>query len=1128
MVKRNAKTSVSEEEGEAPVVNENGKRAGEDQNKDGAKRIRTKSLYRQPTVNELNRLQETENLFNSNLFRLQIDEIIQEVKVKEKTEKKFLQFFNELKTYLLSISEDGTEYDLSEQAICKKLKVKLPISERLSKTKCMFTFHKFSNVEIVGSYGLGCSINSKLRVDLQITVPSETYTKNDSINYRYHKKRAAYLAYIAAHLSKYEPIEELQYSYISMSESKPVLDFKPKGKLGNQLSVRIHLACESDAYKLHRFSPERNNLREAWLLNENTDNNTEVGPPTPYYNSSVLTDLTTSVNQEFLNEILLKSDNLKQAITLLKIWLRQRDLKVSGHVVSLLVAYFVQAKRINNIMSSYQIVRNIWIALKTSELDTKGISLHKTQEKDTCPSLEVFHKHFPVVFIDKTGYYNICWQMCKGTYAALKRESALAVDMLDNGKINSFIPLFMTPVKPLLQFDHILRFKNFNQIKKTIVGKAPKEEKVNYGVEELPLVIDAVYSLLVKGLGNRADLIQQLVEADFSWPVKKTLETARSGFEEKLSFGLVLNPENSMNVVEKGPPANLPEAEQFRAFWGDKSELRRFQDGSITETCVWEGETMAERRTVTTQIVNYLMKLKFEINPTELYHVCDQLSSVIARKQWSRGSSVLQVEETSLTVLQTFDSLRRDLRQLVELPLDISAVYGVSPVFSYTDPVGPVPRGPPVRPWQRASTCLVKDVQRDGLHTLPDYVPVCKVVIELGHSGKWPGDIHAFRCLKAAFHLQLAERLNKQYGNACQAYNTHVDVLRDGITFRLEISHPKEITLLRKEIENGVAKFRDTEESLQLQCDTVLLPRLRGALHGLHQKHPSFGATVCLFKRWLSAHLLSPPHFPAVVAELLVSAVYLQPAPAQPPATPTLGLYRAMRLLVDFDWTRDLLVLDFNEDMSREEIMEIEKKLNEVDISSRPAMRIVTSYDGAQAGAWSRAGPDSRVLARTKALARSALDYMDKKFSECADNVLNMFVPSYAGYNVLIHVHRSLVPHCWERVDSVPALRPVAETFAEDVIPAVEFNPVDRFLEELRSAYGEFALFFHDAYGGEVIAVLWKPDVYEDKEFQLTNANALKPVTAKGETKYRVNIEAIVEDFRILGAGLVRDITVNT
>lgn len=325
--------------------------------------MRTKSLYRQPTVNELNRLQETENLFNSNLFRLQIEEIIQEVKVKEKTEKKFQQWFTELKSYLLSIPKDDTEYDLSEKTLAKKLKVKIPVGEQLNKTKCVFKFKKFTDVVIVGSYALGCPINSKLRVDLQITVPGDTYTKNDSVNYKYHKKRAAYLACIASHLMKYEDIEELKYSYINNCEAKPVLDFKPAGKLGNHLQVHINLVCETDAYKFHRFSPERNNLREAWLFDENSETNTDIGPPTPYYNSSVLADLTAAANHEFLKEIFQKSENLKQAIVLLKIWLRQRQLKVPGYVMCLLVAYFVQVKRVNNIMSSYQIVRNIWIAL---------------------------------------------------------------------------------------------------------------------------------------------------------------------------------------------------------------------------------------------------------------------------------------------------------------------------------------------------------------------------------------------------------------------------------------------------------------------------------------------------------------------------------------------------------------------------------------------------------------------------------------------------------------------------------------------------------------------------------------------------------------------------------------------
>lgn len=325
--------------------------------------MRTKSLYRQPTANELNRLQETENLFNSNLFRLQVEEILQEVQVKEKTEKKFQEWFTEFKNHLLSIPEDDTEYDLTEPTLAKKLKVKIPAGDELAKTKCMFRFHKFTDVEIVGSYAIGCSISSKLCINLQITVPADTYTKNDSINYRYHKKRAAYLAFIASHIKSHESVTDINYTCLNGSRTKPVLDVTPSGKLNKYLTVRIDLMCENEAYKLHRFSPLRNNLREAWLFGEESADNTEVGPPTPYYNSSVLQDLTASVNQEYLKETLVNRENLKQAVVLLKIWVRQRNLQVSGHVISLLVAHLVQTKRINNIMSSYQIVRNVWIAL---------------------------------------------------------------------------------------------------------------------------------------------------------------------------------------------------------------------------------------------------------------------------------------------------------------------------------------------------------------------------------------------------------------------------------------------------------------------------------------------------------------------------------------------------------------------------------------------------------------------------------------------------------------------------------------------------------------------------------------------------------------------------------------------
>ena len=50
--------------------------------------------------------------------------------------------------------------------------------------------------------------------------------------------------------------------------------------------------------------------------------------------------------------------------------------------------------------------------------------------------------------------------------------------------------------------------------------------------------------------------------------------------------------------------------------------------------------------------------------------------------------------------------------------------------------------------------------------------------------------------------------------------------------FRLKIHVAREIALLKKEVSaRGVTKYRDTTESLQLEKELVLLPRLTVSLH---------------------------------------------------------------------------------------------------------------------------------------------------------------------------------------------------------------------------------------------------------------------------------------------------------
>lgn len=60
-----------------------------------------------------------------------------------------------------------------------------------------------------------------------------------------------------------------------------------------------------------------------------------------------------------------------------------------------------------------------------------------------------------------------------------------------------------------------------------------------------------------------------------------------------------VDPTSALRTLDMGPPADKADAAKaFRAFWGNKAELRRFQDGAITEAVVWEDGGAAERHLI--------------------------------------------------------------------------------------------------------------------------------------------------------------------------------------------------------------------------------------------------------------------------------------------------------------------------------------------------------------------------------------------------------------------------------------------------------------------------------------------------------------------------------------------------
>ncbi|XP_005853145.2 PREDICTED: nucleolar protein 6 [Myotis brandtii] len=60
-------------------------------------------LYKEPTSEELNRLRETESLFHSSLLRLQVEELLKEVRLSEKKKERIDAFLRDVNQRIMRV-----------------------------------------------------------------------------------------------------------------------------------------------------------------------------------------------------------------------------------------------------------------------------------------------------------------------------------------------------------------------------------------------------------------------------------------------------------------------------------------------------------------------------------------------------------------------------------------------------------------------------------------------------------------------------------------------------------------------------------------------------------------------------------------------------------------------------------------------------------------------------------------------------------------------------------------------------------------------------------------------------------------------------------------------------------------
>lgn len=1065
------------------------------------------ALFKQPTVEELNELNETKNLFHSNLFRMQIQEILGETKIKEKYTKFVNSWIETFGKSLKKLKSENNKSNSNELNWLTKSQLIVPLSlEKLKLKIFQFQFIKPSEDPfIIGSFKHRAIIGPKYVVDVCVLMPNECFQKEDYLNLVYDQKRALYLTYITNKLiQSNNDVSEFRFNYFNNNPLKPVLEITPAGGIGKKLTLRIFVGVNESAFKLNRFVPWNSNIRGSVFGENNVNESLPLA--TPNYNAGILFDVTIRKNHVMFEGIFSINKNLQDGLILLKIWLRQRNFDVGfsgfgSHIMFAYVVYLFKQRKLHAAMSSYQVARQVWnhLSLSTWDEDSKGITLCDNFSAPNQPTLQQFSTYFNVVFVDVTGFCNICANLSVDIYRRVKAEAKRTVDILNNAKINSFPLIFMTKCPIFTQYDHILKLSDASAIIRMLKMYGDSSDRNNFAGFWFPQTLKMISNVLRKGLSDRIFHMVPIETPFTSWNINEKPNRLEINFR----LGLILNPERAYEILDKGPQANNETAEEFRKFWGSKSELRRFQDGSITESCVWSasGESFTKKRLIVGRIVEHLLGHHFGFQSSQIQYVAGQLDKVYKLNHIFKVDKLdkdinqeVDAETTALEVIKSFDDLGQKLRTLDELPLEITNIQGTSPVFRYCDPVPVLADGRIVK---------ISFMSRT----------ICNGIIQLGVSGKWPSELCALRALKTAFYVKIQQALKKKHNIKTAITFDGVLIFKDGYVFQVEIYQPKEIGLMKKEVtEKGITQYKDTPESIALEKRYALLPKLTSALNGLYKLHPTFGPTVMIAKRWLYSQLIDDGLWPDECTELLIASQFLKTGAQPNTCQPQTGFFRFLNLLANTDWQTEMVVLEFNEELEDQSVSELETKFI-YERDSFPPLLIVTSYDEKRYGIWSKETPILPVLARVKLLARHALNIIEPiVLSSTAEiKFSKLFMPSTEGYDMVIHLKTDNIPNCMANEFSSPFSEWGKPNFKQ-LLGGQNF--VKMAITDLREAFSEYCIFFYNPCGGRDIVVIWKPDVFAEREFKVGTMNGCS-LTEDG-TKVRCNKSALIEDMKIV------------
>lgn len=704
----------------------------------------------------------------------------------------------------------------------------------------------------------------------------------------------------------------------------------------------------------------------------------------------------------------------------------------------------------------------------------------------------------PMLFDGKRGM-NILFKMTPWSYATLKHEAAVTLKLLNDPLSDQFDACFITKVDDKLQ--------RFDCIFKLGISQVPRPaSQMADALNDETYLCQRLHKALSTGLGDRIRLLHLQQPPMLPWDTIAP-QNPTNGLHP-VHVGLLLNPEHVSRTVDRGPSAeDRVAAAEFRRFWGDKADLRRFKDGTILESLIWL--TSDPTDTVLKQIVTYVIRRHLREGVVDSIEFVGQSCDRLLPDQ---KSAINDPSTLFQPVMSAFESLEKKLRALEGLPLQIRQISAAAAQLRYSS------------------------LRIPALGSSQGQMEPVGICVQFEGSARWPDDIAAVQRTKIAFLLKMGELLEESTNGLtarlglenCKQRFLNIAFLDihcpSGAFFRLRIHHERELNLLEwglKDASHTAISREETASALSTyKRDFIQSPIHTQAIRTMSMRFPLLSPSMRLIKKWRDSHLLSS-HISDELIELLTFRTFVHPYPWSVPGSVMTGFLRTLTFISKWDWRNEPLIVDFNGKMTSPEIEAINLRF-EAWRKIDPAMNRVAIFAASNLDpsgtTWTELGPSKVVASRLMSLAKAACGLMKEQGTNLQPKAL--FIASTADYDFVIHLNpRSTRASPGEKGPSVFKNLHVQPDQNKSLSG---FDPVQSFLGELRAMYGSNVLFFSSEHECSLIAGLWNPQT-GPRSWKVNLPYSTMPIVQSGDEDSQINVNktATLHDIARLGGDMI-------